>query len=307
MWRGVRFSKVISYGNACDLNEIGFLEHLTYDRKTEIISIYIEGTDNPARMRKALEQAAREKIVVLLKGGTTGGGVRASASHTGALAGNETAWDSLCKQLGIIRVYSLEEMADMLVALLYLIPPKGKNACLIGTGGGSSVLITDQFESHGITVPPLNDDVRNRIRQFTPIAGNILTNPIDYGQTVWETAKLIQTLDIVMESENIDFIVLFLSADNNLPSEPAYQLVNHVLGQNRVPEKPIALVLKTSVIPEEIAAAFDLINKLSNLKLPIFYSYSRAAKAICSLIDYEELWPGKISKLKYLSRKTMQK
>jgi len=297
MWRGVRFSKVISYGNACDLNETDFLEYLTHDPKTEIIGIYIEGTNNPARFKKALEKAAEEKIVVILKGGNTKGGNRAAAGHTGALAGSNTTWSTLCKQLGIIQVSSLEEMADMLVSLLYMRPPEGKNACLIGTGGGSSVLITDHFEYNGLTIPLLSDDVKHKIRSFTPIAGNILANPIDYGQTIWETEKLIKTVDIVMRAENIDFIVLFFSVRDRLPSESIFRLINHVLGQNKVPAKPMALILNPSVIPEEVTAAFNLINRLSTLKLPIYFSYSQAARAINSLITYQEQWPGKIGKV----------
>jgi len=90
--RGVRFSKVISYGNACDLNESDFLEYLTTDADTKIIAVYIEGVKDGRRFRQALEKAAKEKVVVLLKGGITEGGARAVAGHTAALAGSEITW-----------------------------------------------------------------------------------------------------------------------------------------------------------------------------------------------------------------------
>jgi hypothetical protein len=41
--RGLGFSKVISYGNAMDLNESDFLEHFAQDPETEVIGAYIEG------------------------------------------------------------------------------------------------------------------------------------------------------------------------------------------------------------------------------------------------------------------------
>jgi len=300
MWRGVRFSKAVSYGNACDLNEIDFLEHLACDPKTRIISMYIEGTNNPAELRRALAKAAKEKTVVLLKGGTTEGGTRASASHTGALAGSEVAWDSLCKQLGIIRVHSLEEMADMLVALLHLGLPRGRRTCLIGTGGGSSVIVADHFERHNLPVPPLPDDARARIRQFTPIAGNILVNPIDYGQSIWETEKLTRMVDVVMESESIDLVVVFLRVHGRLPSEPVLQLVRHVQAESEKPRKPMAVILIPSVVPEEATAAFSLINELAALGMPVFYSYARAARAIDSLLRHQEVWPTEAGQVKRL-------
>jgi acyl-CoA synthetase (NDP forming) len=40
---GIRFSKVISYGNACDVNECDLLEYMARDNKTRIITMYLEG------------------------------------------------------------------------------------------------------------------------------------------------------------------------------------------------------------------------------------------------------------------------
>jgi acyl-CoA synthetase (NDP forming) len=89
MSRGVRFSKVVSYGNGCDLNESDFLEYLAADSETKIIGLYIEGVMDGGRFLQTLHKAAEEKAVVLLKGGITEGGARAAASHTGSLAGSE--------------------------------------------------------------------------------------------------------------------------------------------------------------------------------------------------------------------------
>ena len=116
--RGVRFSKVISYGNACDINENDLLEYLAHDVDTKIIALYIEGIKDGKRFRRALEEATKKKTVILLKGGITEGGARAVASHTAALAGSRATWDALCHQLGIICVASVEEMIDVLVTLL---------------------------------------------------------------------------------------------------------------------------------------------------------------------------------------------
>ena len=116
--RGLRFSKVVSYGNACDINECDLLDYFAEDPETRVIAAYIEGVKDGARLIKALNKAAAAKPVVVFKGGFTGGGLRAAASHTGSLAGTDVAWDTLIRQAGAIRVYSVEEMVDMLVALL---------------------------------------------------------------------------------------------------------------------------------------------------------------------------------------------
>jgi acyl-CoA synthetase (NDP forming) len=145
--RGVRFSKVISYGNACDINETDLLEYLANDADTKIIALYIEGIKDGKRFRRALEEATKEKTVILLKGGATEGGARAAAGHTAALAGSRTTWDALCKQLGIISVSSIEEMIDVLVTFLFLPLPRGRNALLFGAG---STTPGDHYSDTGV-------------------------------------------------------------------------------------------------------------------------------------------------------------
>jgi acyl-CoA synthetase (NDP forming) len=290
MWRGVRFSKVISYGNACDLNESDFLEYLAADAGTEIIALYIEGVKDGRRFRRALEEATREKVVVLLKGGLTEGGVRAAAGHTGVLAGSEATWDALCKQLGIIRVSSLEEAADVLVTLLFMPLPQGRSVALVGGGGGSSVLVTDEFEKRGLKVPALTQEIRSQIRAYSAAAGNILGNPIDYSQTVMEAKKLAKTISIVSGWEGIDFIIEFL-----IPSEPPpsvrrqiYRVVDEMLVASRASSKPVAMVLEPSFVPEEAEEIFPFIQKVVASGLPVYYSFASAANAISLVLNHHE-------------------
>jgi acyl-CoA synthetase (NDP forming) len=177
--RGLRFSKAISYGNACDLNECDILEYLAADPETKAIAAYIEGTADGRRLAGVLANACLTKPVVIYKGGYTEAGSRATASHTGALSGSQATWDGLLRQAGAIRVNSVEEMTDMLVALLRVKRPRGVNACVVGVGGGASVLATDEVETAGLKLPPIPASVRERMQQIIPPAGGMLGNPID--------------------------------------------------------------------------------------------------------------------------------
>ena len=176
--RGLRFSKAISYGNACDLNECDILEYLARDPETKAIAAYIEGTADGRRLAGVLTEACRDKPVVIYKGGYTEAGSRATASHTGAMAGSQAVWDGLIRQAGAIRVNSVEEMTDMLVALRVK-PPRGLNTCVVGVGGGASVLATDEMEKAGLKLPPIPASLEKKIQQIIPPAGGMLGNPID--------------------------------------------------------------------------------------------------------------------------------
>jgi len=204
-------------------------------------------------------------------------------------------WDSLCKQLGIIQVYSLEELADSLVTLRFMSAPRGRRVALIGAGGGSSVLIADEFERRGLKVPPLPQEIRNWIGEFTPLAGNILRNPIDYSQNWMEHEKLLRTVHIISQWEGIDFLIWFLdiswvplNAMNVL-----HEILDGILTESRAASKPLAIVLQTNISPEQVKKAYSIVEKCVSSELPIYYSFASAANAINLLLSHNERRLGK--------------
>jgi acyl-CoA synthetase (NDP forming) len=299
--RGVRFSKVISYGNACDINENDLLEYLANDADTKIIALYIEGIKDGIRFRRAMEEATKEKTVILLKGGATEGGARAAAGHTAALSGSRATWDALCKQLGIISVSSIEEMIDVLVTLLFLPLPRGRNALLFGAGGGASVLIADEFESRGLRVPPIPTEIVAQIREFTPIAGNILRNPVDYSQAMMNTEAVVKTFGILSSWEGIDFLVMFVRTGQFTTSRISEtQLKNLLMSRFPIKQglfpKPVAMVLEPSIMPEEAEAILAAIRSAISSGLPVYYSFATAANAINLVLNHTERQSKKSSR-----------
>jgi acyl-CoA synthetase (NDP forming) len=290
-WRGVRFSKVVSYGNACDLNESDFIEYFAADPDTTVIALYLEGVKDGSKFHRVLERAAEEKVVVLLKGGLSEGGARAVAGHTGALAGNEVTWNALCKQLGIIRVYALEELVDELETLLFMPVPQGRNVALIGAGGGNSVLIADEFEKRGLKVPPLPEELRKLIREFSPAAGNIFRNPIDYSQTFMEAGKLGEVVNIISRWKGIDFLIGFLDLSGFAGGAAAAQWVDGVDGMleaSRKSSKPMAMVMQLGTVPEDAKAVLALSQRFIQAQLPTYLSFSGAANSINLMLTHNE-------------------
>lgn len=295
--RGIRFSKVISYGNACDINENDLLEYLASDTDTRIIALYIEGIRDGKRFRRAMEEATKEKTVILLKGGATEGGARAAAGHTAALAGSRTTWEALCKQLGIISVHSIEELIDVLVTLTFLPLPRGRNAVFFGAGGGASVLIADEFESRGLRIPPLPPDIVAQIREFTPIAGNILRNPVDYSQAINNLEGVVKTFAILSAWEGTDFLVTFVRTGQFTTSRISEDHLNLLMSRFSVKQgnlpKPVAMVLEPSILPNEAEAILSAIRGCISSGLPVYYSFAAAANAINLVLDHAEKHPRK--------------
>lgn len=205
--KGVYFSKAISYGNACDLNESDFLDYLVGDPETEVITGYIEGAKDGKRFASALKVAAARKPVILYKAGVTEDGTRAVASHTGTLAGSNAAWDALLRQTGVIAVHSMEELVDVAVLCKLMAPPRGTKLALMGIGGGAIVQSADECVSAGLKLPPLPDTVKQRLSQiYGSETGASFRNPIDM---YWRKRELIrEAIKVVADCDQIDLLMI---------------------------------------------------------------------------------------------------
>ena len=281
--RGVRFSKAISFGNACDLNESDFLEYLADDPKTKVIAMYIEGLRDGGRFHRALKYAAEKKPVVILKGGTTTAGARAVMGHTSSLAGSHDIWESACRQVGAIQVLNLEEMIDVLVTLMLLPVPAGRRVLLFGGGGGASVIVADTFERHGMVVPRVPKAVINELREFSQDAGNFFSNPIDYSQSM-DPANVKRALEILMRWGEFDFIVNFVVPGQSTRvgrfRDFSFKLDNI--------SKPVALVIQPSFESEESSTMLHQISTCVAANWPVYLSFNGAAKAIDLVLTYHE-------------------
>lgn len=179
--RGVRFSKAISYGNGADLAAHDFLDYAASDDETEVVAAYIEGVGDGRAFFEALQRCALKKRVVVLKGGRTQSGSTAAHSHTGSLAGSVEVFDAVCRQAGAIRAETMEELLDLVVAAstnTHKITGRGV-ALFGGGGGGFAVLSADAIDREGLTVPRMPKEAVDRMREYIPVAGSSVNNPID--------------------------------------------------------------------------------------------------------------------------------
>lgn len=81
------FNKVVSYGNGLTLDSTDYLDYLAHDDSTSLITMYVEGVKDGRRFLEVMQETARRKPVMIMKGGLTESGARAASSHTGAMAG----------------------------------------------------------------------------------------------------------------------------------------------------------------------------------------------------------------------------
>jgi acyl-CoA synthetase (NDP forming) len=176
---GLRFSKVVSFGNGVDLRETELLQYLRDDPETKVICMYIEGVDDGRAFLKVLKEVTAKKPVIIYKGGLSKSGQRAVVSHTASLGGSRQIWESMMRQANAVQVNNSWEMAQASLAFVQLPERVFKRITVVGGGGALGVTGGDTAESFGIELPILPTDTQEQIMAILPKPGSSASNPID--------------------------------------------------------------------------------------------------------------------------------
>lgn len=269
---GIGFSKFISVGNKAVLDETAILDYLEKDTDTKVVAMYAEQLAEPQKlMAKIKEMSHDEKPtpVVVLKSGKTSAGAGASASHTGALAGNDAAYAALFRQSGIIRAESSEELFDYIKVFSANEIKSAARLAIITNAGGPGVLAIDATVENGLTVASLSEATKKVLAESLPAAANI-HNPIDVlGDARADRFQI--AINTALADDNVDAAVVILTPQST----------------TEITETAKAIVSARDAYKKPIVAAFmgqELVNPgLEILKDNRVAAYSYPESAIKSL------------------------
>jgi acyl-CoA synthetase (NDP forming) len=282
----LEINKSVSFGNGTVLDCTDYLEYFAQDPEIKIIGMYLEGTRNGPRFLKMLKTVAAQKPIVIWKGGRTEEGGRAIASHTGSLAVSHAIWEAAISQCGAIKVYSIEELADTLNAILYMPPVFGNRVGIAGGSGGQSVAIADVFAENRLKVPALTKESYDQLASFFMLIGAGYRNPVDPGVNRREMKRI---MDILEADANIDNLVLMTSVMSMArASEQLEREINMLLDLRKRTNKPVAVVLG-HYLPEAVQETRVVAQRLREGGIPMFVSPERGARAIRNALEYHAL------------------
>ncbi len=291
--RGLRFSKVVSYGNAADITEADFFEFLATDPATNVVGAYIEGTRDGRRLFEALRTCARVKPVVILKGGRTGAGSRTAASHTAALAGQRQVWSAVLRQAGAVEVATFDDLIDMLVAFAFLRPGSGRNVGVVGGGGGRAVQSADVCEEAGLHVPKLPESIRAMLREKAPQLADWVDNPVDQSILAGSAVSGARVLEAMTQSPEFDALIANVGEDWVLGRPDAIERMGHLVDRfaqiGVKSQKPMAFVLGPADSPDETKwrAVEGGRQRLTDARLAVYPSVDRAASAMARFLAHQ--------------------
>lgn len=231
---GMGLANFISVGNEADLNTADFLEALAEEENTQVVGIYIEGVKNGERFMEVTRKLSRRKPIVALKAGTTEVGVRAVSSHTGSLAGSDTAFSAAFKKTGVLRVNTVKEFFDLLLAFEDQPVPGGRDVLVVTNGGGPGILAVDACEKMGLNLPLLEQDLRESLNKQLPPHASI-NNPLDVLGDADENRYRL-ALEAALSSRTVHSVIVILTPQAMTPSE---EVARVIVETGRRFEKPL--------------------------------------------------------------------
>jgi len=297
--RGIQYSGVVTVGNSADINPNDILEFYLADEQTKVVGLYLEGVKDGRRFFDLLHRAKGKKPVVLLKGGRTAEGSQAAASHTGSLAGDERVWDALTRQTGCLMADTLDDFLDMLMAFQILTarPDRPTNRiAMFGNGGGTSVLATDFFARHNLSVEPFDAKTVQALADLKMPPGTSIANPVDapVGTLQQENGLIAEkVLEAIYTNFKPDALVMHLNLAAFVGRGPVDPLENLIGAAVRIQERypgqaHFLLALRSDGAPEVEVIKKKYTELALAAGIPVFGELDNAAIALEALKHVEQ-------------------
>jgi acyl-CoA synthetase (NDP forming) len=292
--RGIYFSKMVSYGNAVDIDSPELLEYLADDPETKYVLAYIEGVEDGPGFLNAVVRCNQKKPVAILKGGLTYAGARAISSHTATLVGAEHVWGAFFKQTRAIAVETFDEALNQLEALLYLSPPAGRRVGIVGLGGGLGVVTADICEKEGLKVPSLSEETIRDLEAMKDLAvGRGIKNPVEAGLGKSGLFRdFAEGLTRVASDSQVDFLLIQLYPEGYVQFWGGGNQMDHAMGvlihAVKGLSKPAVTVIGMAQDADAAGITLSAHKRCWEAGLAVFSTPEAAARAVSKLIGYYE-------------------
>ncbi|TRZ97239.1 MAG: CoA-binding protein [Deltaproteobacteria bacterium] len=276
--RNVGFSKFVSLGNKADISESDILEFLADDPSTRVILGYVESIDDGRRFLRAARNVTPRKPVIIVKAGATAAGARAASSHTGSLAGSDSAYGAAFRQGGVLRAATVEDLFDLALGFAMQPLPGGDRLLILTNAGGPGILAADTAERLGIPLPGVSAALRERILPALPPTAS-LGNPVDIIGDA-RADRYGSVLSALRDEPSIDTVLVLLTPQAMTePEETARATVSAFTGSSKT--------VFASFLGEATVASSRRI--LSDGGIPNYAVPERAVQTLSAMLRYSRI------------------
>ncbi len=203
---GLTLSYLVSCGNQTGLTFADYINYLADDPDLRVITCYIESvTDGPAFLAAADNARRNGKTIVAVKAGGSEEARKAALAHTGSLAGSTEVFDAFARDVGIVRVDSLEDMVEAAAYLARMPRPKGSRVAIMTNSGALKSLATDAAQTYGVEFAQLDPSTQTRMRET--LADATLANPFDSKRTL-RVEEYMACVRALHDDANVDLLLM---------------------------------------------------------------------------------------------------
>jgi len=280
-FEGLQISKGIGLGNKVDVDECEALAYLMEDEQTRIIGMYLEDVRDGRRFLEVARKATAQKPVLLLKGGRTREGARATASHTASLAVEDSVFEGAVRQAGILRIFAIDEFIRTLKGFLNMPLPRGGRIALVTYSGAQAIMSIDAAVEEGLQVARLAEPTREKISRVIATSSKA-QNPVDLFPDMlahgFEKTAM-EILGALLEDDGVDGIIFILYAI--FGTEPYRPIIDFLRGQCH---KPVFFALLGTQKDVEMSRAF-----LEENRVPCYEFPEMAVRVFARMRKYAQI------------------
>jgi len=274
----VGFSHFVSLGDTADVDMADVIDFLGEDPHIRALLLYIESVREARKFLSAARSVARSLPTIAIKSGRNPAGSKAAASHSGALAGQDEAYDAAFRRAGILRVETTEELFEAVESLAHARRPTGDRLLVISNGGGPGVMAVDRLIARGGRLAELDEETLSALDRVLPESWP-RSNPIDLiGDAPAERYR--QALDIAARAPGAD-AVLVLHVPTAVLS--AVEAASAVAAAGAAVSRP---VLTAWLGGDRLEEARRILRRAG---LPTYETLERAVDAFTGLVAYRRL------------------
>jgi len=255
----VDLSYMVTLGNEAMVTAGHALEFLVADEHTRAIAIFMETIREPEVFLRAARRAAEAgKAVVVLKAGASELSARTAAAHTGALVGDDAVVDAVFRDLGVIRVDTIEDMLQTAGVAAALGPLASSGIGIASISGGACDIIADRASDQGAELPTLAPETTARMKEFFAEYGTV-QNPLDVtGAAVIDPSIFTKAITTLADDPAIGVVgvVTTVPWQGDFDSYPGRPLLRGIGAGMRAASVPTVLVNQVVQPTSDLTRAF---------------------------------------------------
>lgn len=279
--RGLRFNLAVSSGMELTTTVADYLRYSLERESTRLVAMFLETVRDPEGFRQGLRLANERNVpVVVLKIGREAKARELVVAHSGALAGADGAYEALFREYGVIRVATLDEMADTLELL-----GAGRRAfsgglSAIHDSGGERAHLIDVAAEVGTPLAEISSGTKQRLAAVLD-PGLPAVNPVD----AWGTGHnfeqvLMKCMRALLDDENTAALAFVMDLADEMHDDDfgTGEIAKQIFGET---DKPFAVLSNLGCsIPERCAIA------LRSAGIPLLEGTATGLAAFRNLFSY---------------------